>query len=127
MDEEKYEGLLYGDLSSILLANRSMKTLEKLLSRTDLHGRLINGSDYPVNAIKKPISLNKLAKNGFLEEGDIIPLQEIRSNNPLLFDFAIKRRLRHPSTKQRLPASIFITNGKLLPKNMIMMLGETVT
>jgi hypothetical protein len=33
--------------------------------------------------------------------------------NPLLFDFVLKRRLRLPGTRQRLPPSLFMANPSL--------------
>jgi uncharacterized protein len=118
MEEEKYEGLLYGDISALAMTTRSGKVLERALRYTHLHQRLINGSDYPLPAVNSVISINKLTSSGFLEKSDKKPLREIYSKNPLLFDFVLKRRLQHPENKNRFPASIFTINEDLLPFNM---------
>jgi uncharacterized protein len=118
MEEEKYEGLLYGDISALPITTRSGKVLEKTLRYKYLHHRLINGSDYPLPAINSIISIDKLTSNGFLEKTDKKPLREIYSKNPLLFDFVLKRRLRHPESLNRFPASMFTINEDLLPYNM---------
>ena len=51
MDNKKYDGLLYGEISAMTQFNRLPKPLLTLLERTDLHHRLVNGSDYPLPAI----------------------------------------------------------------------------
>src|SRR5213078_1240558 len=45
MGEDRYKELLFGDISAVLQYNRFRDTLETLLRRRDLHGRLVNGSD----------------------------------------------------------------------------------
>ncbi len=40
-------------------------------------------------------------------------LNEIQNYNPLLFDFVLKRTMRHPETKQKLAASVFMQNPGL--------------
>jgi uncharacterized protein len=115
MEEKKYEGLLFGDISALTLITRSGNALEKALRYAHLHHRLINGSDYPLPAVNSIISLEKLINTGFLEKNDKKPLKEIYEKNPLLFDFVLKRRLRHPVKKTRFPASLFTINEHLIP------------
>lgn len=95
MDEPQYEGSLFGDLSAMTLSNRDPAVLRELLTRSDLHPRLVNGSDYPLPAIDPMISTRLLAWQGLLDEQDRPALGEIFSANPLLFDYILKRRLRH--------------------------------
>ena len=78
-----------------------------LLERTDLHHRLINGSDYPLPAINVVIQTRALVKYGLLSRDERSWLNEIYDYNPLLFDYAVKRTIRHPESGSRFPASVF--------------------
>jgi predicted TIM-barrel fold metal-dependent hydrolase len=51
MDEKRYEGLLFADMSAMTQYNRAGAPLHTILAREDLHERLVNGSDYPLPAI----------------------------------------------------------------------------
>ena len=72
MDEAKYRGLLFGEISAMLQFNRMPGPFSTLLKRQDLHPRLINGSDYPLPAINALIRTRSLASDGFItgEETD---------------------------------------------------------
>lgn len=112
MGEPRWDGLLFGDLSAVAQSNRA-HSLPKLLSRTDLHHRFIDGSDYPLPAINVVFRLSTLADVGVLDGRDIPALREIYDHNPLLFDFALKRSLRlrrKDGTETRFPASCFTAN-----------------
>ena len=91
---EGTEGRLFGGLSAVTLVNREPDVLRQLLSATELHPRLVNGSDYPLPAIDYLVSPWLLARRGLLEPSEVTPLREIFRANPLLFDFVLKRRLR---------------------------------
>ena len=108
MDTPKYENLLFGEISAITLFNHAW-TIKPLLQRTDLHHRLINGSDYPLPGILPLISLKQLVSQQLLtlEESDF--LESVRLYNPLLFDFALKRLLRFEG--KSFPAKLFETKG----------------
>lgn len=106
--EPRYQDLLYVDLSAMTQVNRMPDALLALLGDASLHGRLVNGSDYPVPAVNALIHLHKLAARGLIDRADVAPLREIYRANPLLFDFVLKRRLRHPLTGQRFPAQVFM-------------------
>ena len=84
-----------------------------LLTRPELHRRLVNGSDYPLPAINILIHTRSLARDGFISDRERDSLNEIYDYNPLLFDFVLKRTLRHPVTKQKLSPSIFMANPGL--------------
>jgi hypothetical protein len=107
MDEEKYKGLLFGDISAMLQFNRLNGPVKKILARPDLHSRLINGSDYPLPGINFLIRTKELLKKGYINKEERAALNEIYSYNPLLFDFVLKRTLRHPETGQKLRAEAF--------------------
>ncbi len=106
--EPKYEGRLFADISAMTQFNRLPEPLLALLSATDVHSRLVNGSDYPLPAVNALIRLGKLEDSGLLLASDLEPLRDIYDYNPLLFDFVLKRRLRNPETGQGFPASVFL-------------------
>jgi predicted TIM-barrel fold metal-dependent hydrolase len=110
MGEEPYMGLLYGDISAVMQYNRFGDTLETLLRRKDLHGRLVNGSDYPLPAINVLIRTSSLETAGFISKEERRSLNEIYEWNPLAFDFVLKRTVRAPGGGERFAASIFVEN-----------------
>jgi hypothetical protein len=114
MDEKKYEGLLFGEISAMTLANRAgTGALEAILRRTDLHARLVNGSDYPLPAANVLIRTNKLENLGFITGEQRAVLNEIYDYNPLLFDFMVKRLVHAPGTDIRFAPSVFMDNPGL--------------
>ena len=113
MDEKRYEGLVFGEISAMTQFNRVGKPLHTILAREDLHERLVNGSDYPLPAVNILIRTRPLVKLGFLSKSEGESLKEIYDYNPLLFDFVLKRTLKLPGTSKSLPASIFMTNSAL--------------
>ncbi|TAJ03411.1 MAG: amidohydrolase, partial [Planctomycetota bacterium] len=94
MGEKQYDGRLYGDLSAVTLVNRDGDVLGELLAATELHARLVNGSDYPLIAIDPVVSTWWLARQGYVDPADRDGLEEIFDANPLLFDLVLKRVLR---------------------------------
>ena len=94
MDEPRTRGELYGEISAAVFRNRDSRVLRTLLERTDLHARLVNGSDYPLPAIHALVSSARLEGEGFLTHAEKLALDEVYDHNPLLFDFALKRTLR---------------------------------
>jgi len=93
MDVPKYDGLLYGDISSVT-AHRRVGVLETLLNRQDLHHRLINGTDYPVPAVWVVIWTSRLRRLGMISREEERLLNKVFKFNPILFDFLLKRCLR---------------------------------
>ena len=69
--------------------------------------RFVNGSDYPVPGINAAIRTSTLAEAGLITDKERLHLNEIYSYNPLVFDFVVKRTLKHPETRQQLPLSMF--------------------
>ena len=110
MAEKKYEGLVFGELSAMTEFNRDLRVWRILLERTDLHPRLVNGSDYPIPAIHCLVWTGRFAKEGFITNEEKLLLDEIYGVNPLVFDFVMKRRLKHPQTGARFPTSVFVQN-----------------
>jgi predicted TIM-barrel fold metal-dependent hydrolase len=113
MDEKRYEGLVFGEISAMTQFNRVGKPLRTILARDDLHERLVNGSDYPLPAVNILIRTRPLVKQGFLSEPEGQSLKEIYDFNPLLFDLVLKRTMKLPGTSKSLPASVFMTNPAL--------------
>ena len=112
MDEKRYKGLVFGEISAMTQFNRSAK-LRTMLAREDVHERLVNGSDYPLPAVNLLIRTRPLVKQGYINADEADSLKEIYDYNPLLFDFVLKRTLKLPGTSKGFPASIFLTNPSL--------------
>lgn len=106
MDEPKYKDLLFGEISAIILFNHAW-AIEPLLQRTDLHARLLNGSDYPLPGIMPLVSLKQLVGKQLLTDNEADFLKQIRLYNPLLFDFALKRLIKFNGIS--FPTNIFET------------------
>ncbi|HOX06758.1 MAG TPA: amidohydrolase family protein [Planctomycetota bacterium] len=113
MAEHRYLGLLYADISAATLANRGSRTMLELIRRPELHGRLIQGSDYPLPAINCLIWMRPFVKAGMISKEERQALNEIYKSNPLLFDLVLKRTLRDPVTGERLPGGIFTADPGL--------------
>jgi uncharacterized protein len=113
MDEKRYEGLVFGEVSAMTQFNRLGKPLTTILEREVLHERLINGSDYPLPAVNVLIRTKPLVKYGYITSDQAGWLKEIYDYNPLLFDFVLKRTIKRPGTERRLPAAVFMTNTAL--------------
>ncbi|HET6976855.1 MAG TPA: amidohydrolase family protein [Pyrinomonadaceae bacterium] len=112
MDEKRYEGLVFGEISAMTQFNRS-GNLRTMLAREDLHERLVNGSDYPLPAVNLLIRTRPLVKQGYITNSEARSLKEIYDYNPLLFDFVLKRTLKLPGTSRPFPARIFMVNQAL--------------
>jgi len=106
MREERYAGLLLGDLSAVTQANRAA-TIPEIITQSAWHGRLLNGSDYPLPAIMPIFSVQGFVRAGLLDESAVAVLKELRHVNPLVFDFVLKRSLRWRGG--RLPDAVFET------------------
>ena len=115
MGEKKYEGLLFADISAVTQHNRLGPALAALLERSDLHHRLVNGSDYPLPAINIVIRTKSLLEAGYITQIEREQLNEIYHFNPLLFDFVLKRTIKAPGTDKGFSASVFMANPKLGP------------
>ncbi|MEE8586955.1 MAG: amidohydrolase family protein [Acidobacteriota bacterium] len=115
MEEERYQGLLFGEISALTQTNRMGRPLRTLLQRSDLHPRLVHGSDYPLPAINLLISTRRLQSQGYLSAEERSGLNEVYQYNPLLFDLVLKRLLKHPESGQSFPASVFQAHPELQP------------
>ncbi|MDR2213369.1 MAG: amidohydrolase family protein, partial [Pseudomonadales bacterium] len=109
MDEPRWRGNLYGDISALTLRNHDSSIIGELLLREDWHYRLLNGSDYPLPGIVPIVSPGALARDGLLPKEAVPTLETLREYNPLLFDFALKRLLSWQG--KSFPATVFETRS----------------
>ncbi len=115
LKEPQYQQLLFADISALTQDNRK-DNLDKVLATPAIHSQLINGSDYPLPAVNIVIQTRSLESSGYITAQERDALNEIYDYNPLLFDFVLKRTLRHTQTGVKFPASVFIEHP-LLPTN----------
>lgn len=114
MNEKRYEGLLFGEISGLTQNNRFDGPLQTLLAKKQWHSRLVNGSDYPLPAVNFVIQTNALVKAGLLTEEEKQALNLIYGYNPLLFDFVLKRTVRDLKEEGGgFPASVFMMPNEL--------------
>lgn len=124
MEERRYLGLLFGDISAMTQINRAGLALARVVERGDWHGRLLNGSDYPLPGVMPIFSVDYLVSLGLVRAAAAPVLKEIRAHNPLLFDFVLKRHLR--SGVSALPAKVFETREFFETGSFVMRLGGAV-
>lgn len=106
-NDKQYEGKLFADNSGLTIHARVGKPLDVLLEHPEVHHRLMNGSDYPLPAINILYRTSQLRDLGYLTEAEADALNEIYKFNPLVFDMAMKRTLRHPKTGQQFKPEAF--------------------
>ena len=71
---------------------------------------MVNGSDYPLPAVCFLNPTMELLRKGFISKAEQEALDEIYGYNPLLFDFVVKRTIRHPKQPDlRFPESMFVS------------------
>ena len=107
MNQKQFDGRLFGDISAMTQVNRAGPVLARVIENEAWHARLLNGSDYPLPGVMPIFSVDYLVSLGLLQESYADLLREIRTHNPLLFDFVLKRALR--SKGKALAASVFET------------------
>jgi len=112
MREKKYKTRLFADISALSQFNR-LHVLDKVIAATDIHDNLINGSDYPLPAVNFVIQTSALVRSGHITSTDRDLINEIYDVNPMLFDYVLKRSIKHSTTGKHFPASIFMKNTKL--------------
>lgn len=109
MDEPRYVGRLYGDISAMTQTARAGAPLAHVIEREDWHARLLNGSDYPLPGVFPLYSVDYMVERGYVEKNAAPLFKRLREHNPLLFDFVLKRSLR--AGGKRLAAGIFETRA----------------
>jgi len=111
MENPAWEGLLFGDISAVVL-NTRIDCLQELLTSQHLHSRLVNGSDYPLIAAQVLISTRFHQYKGLITYAERIALNEIYNFNPILFELSLKRCLKGPNG-EKFPKSTFLMNSNL--------------
>ncbi|MSP93033.1 MAG: amidohydrolase [Myxococcales bacterium] len=119
LDEKRYVGRLFGEVSALTMFSRCKEPLLAVLARPDLFERLVDGSDYPLPAVNALYQTRQLASLGYVTDSEGEALRDIYAFNPLLFDLVLKRTLRHPTTGAQLPASVFHDRFGLLEPNLL--------
>ncbi len=95
--DEPHGANLYADLSAVPQLHRC-HVFPALLENAGWHGRLLNGSDYPLPGIQPIYLLKELVRKDLLAAEHAEVLNELRAYNPLLFDFVLKRSIRWQGT-----------------------------
>jgi mannonate dehydratase len=107
MDEPRYVGKLFGDLSAMTQSHRAGPALRRVIEREDWHPRLLNGSDYPLPGVFPLYSVDYMVELGYIEKSAAPLFKGLREHNVLLFDFVLKRSLR--AGGKRLAPGVFET------------------
>ena len=115
MDEPRYEGRLFGDISAIPQVNRDGSAMADIIAHQAWHPRLLNGSDFPLPGVMPVFSTQRIASMGLLDEKHVSLIKQIRLYNPILYDFVLKRSMRYKG--MRLSNSIF-ESGRILHKQV---------
>jgi mannonate dehydratase len=110
VEDPRYRGRAFGDLSAITLVNRAPEPLRTLMRRPELWDKLVNGTDYPLPGFYGAVSPLQMTFRHWITRRELRALNEIARINPLLFDFVLKRTLRDPATGRGLPVSVFLAN-----------------
>lgn len=111
--EKKYEKNLFGEISGVTIHTRVGEAIDTLLEHPEYHDRIVNGSDYPLPAINLLYRTGQFEDMGYITSKEREHLNEIYEFNPLLFDLALKRTIKHPKTGQKFKDSAF-----LMPENL---------
>ncbi len=106
-DDPGYEGLLFADISGMTLLSQIGDPLKIMLSRADLHHRLLYGSDYPLPAVSVLNQNMLLSFLDYIDEESLSALKEIQTRNPLLYNFVLFRMLKHPENGAQFSEALF--------------------
>ncbi|OAD22301.1 mannonate dehydratase [Candidatus Thiomargarita nelsonii] len=94
MDEERYNKLLFADISALTQNNRIGPILDTVITRSDWHPRLLYASDYPLPGVMPLTSLSLLHEKQYITAEQLEVLAQLRQYNSLLFDFVLKRLIQ---------------------------------
>jgi mannonate dehydratase len=117
MRKPEYASTLFADISACTQFNRAGPALRALLVDTELHPRLVNGSDYPLPAIDPLVSTRYLVNHELLTHDDRVLCNRVFAHNPLLFDYVLKRKVRavKDGVEHRFPPRVFETSWLFPP------------
>ncbi len=105
MNEERYRGKLFGEISAVTMLNRPGSVVRTLLETEDWRHRLIHGSDYPLPGVIPLFPLNRYKRKGLITAAEAAVLDRVRPHNPILFSFMLNRLLH--SGGRRFSARVF--------------------
>lgn len=111
MDDPRYQRNLLADVSAVFQRNRELAVMKQLLRREDWHSRLLQGSDYPLPGIRFVYAFDRLVEAGLLQQAAVDVLLQIRTHNPLLFEFVLKRTIADGA--HRFAPAVFHTRDHL--------------
>lgn len=94
LDDKSYDGRIFADISAMTQFNRTGRALDETVRDVEIHPKLINGSDFPLPAIRFLVSAQWLERFGYLTKAERIHCERVFEVNPLLYDFVVKRSLR---------------------------------
>lgn len=120
MREPAYRGRLFGEISVLPYVGTQDK-LARIFADPDLRCRMLDGSDYPTPALNivRLLSTDLFESQGPLRWSDAEPLSTLRARrdaldtirrqNPVLYDFVVKRslRIRIDGRLEPLPDAVF--------------------
>lgn len=112
MDEPRYEGSLFGEISATTQINRIKQGLARIIERQDWHSRLLNGSDYPLPGVMPLFNMTSLVAAGLLDKANADYCRRLRPHNTLMADFVVKRLLRVGNA--RFAPGVFMTRDFFL-------------
>ncbi len=107
MNDPRHEKNLSADISAVFQINRSVAVQRAIIERTEWHSRLLHGSDWPLPGLRLLINTRRFVEAGMLPQATADWLETVRDDNPLLFEFLLKRHLRVGN--KRLANSVFET------------------
>ncbi len=112
MKKDEYKGCLFGDISAMAMRKGELDYLWRVLDDDNwkhFKGRIVNGTDYPLSAVHYFNSTKAIIKHNDapgVAKSQKKALTEIYQNNPLLYDFTIKRLIRNKGGKA-FPPEVF--------------------
>jgi predicted TIM-barrel fold metal-dependent hydrolase len=113
MTEPKYQSNLFGEISGLTIHTRVENGVQMLLQKPEFSNRIVNGSDYPLPAVNLIYRTGQIHELGMINTEEKSALNEIYKQNPLLFDFVLKRTLRNPTNNEKIPLQAFLWKESL--------------
>lgn len=107
---KKYSKNLFGEMSGTTIYTRMGYPIDLLMEHPELQDRIVNGSDYPLPAINILYRTSQYHKLGYITEEEREALNQVYQHNPLLFDFVVKRTIKHPKKNLMLEKKSFYSD-----------------
>ncbi len=106
----RYPQQTYADISAFSVAFARARYLPHLLLASDIHDRLIYGSDYPLPSfgVVVGLTLSTLRWHKLISFRDIFTLLKIQRQNPFAYNYELLRRLSYQG--KSFPETVFYQN-----------------